>query len=523
MMRTVLRAPALRSVLVAAGSALLVGVLSVPARAATAPPAAPTAAVASIGAYLLDLSWSGGGGTGAVVRDVTGLAAPYALTTGREVPTQSGTSARDTQFTNVGTARYAIWSTESDGTPSDAPLLQDVPATAPVATSLSLGLSGVELPYGQPFAVTGTLTRAGGVPVANQPVDLYARNGGAAATVLVRRVRTGADGTLRTTVLPRFSVALTLRFAGDAFSGPSASPVVTAQVLPRLSARLVPPAIVRQESTLLTGRALPAYGAARVVVQRGVGPRWRTIGAARTASNGTYRFPLSPELGVYRYRAVLTATAGWDRAVSPAVTLRVDARDLVSGMQGDDVLALQSRLAGLHYDVGAADGMFGYDLTHAVMAFQKVERLPVTGQWTRAERVRAGHPTAWALRRTSTGTAVEIDLTRQVLVLSRAGAVQRIVDVSTGNEHVYYQDGERNIAHTPRGQFAVTWRYDGTRTSKLGLLYRPAYWFEGYAIHGSASVPASPASHGCIRVTNPVMDRLFPILVAGVPVSLYDE
>ena len=523
MTRTLLRALAPRSVLVAAGSALLVGLPSLPAVAATAPPAAPTAAVAQVGAYVLDLSWSGGGGTGAVVRDVTGLAPPYSVTAGRGVPTRSATSAEDPQFTNTGTARYAVWSTEADGTASDAPLVQDVPAAAPVATSLTLALARPVVPYGQQLGLTGTLLRSGGVPVVNQPVELYARNGGTAGTVLLRQLRTGNDGTVSTTVLPRFSVALTLRFPGDAFSGTSSSPVRDAQVLPRLSARLGPPAIVRQETSLLTGRTVPAYGGARVVVQRRVGARWRTVGVTRTGADGTYRHLLSPDLGVYLYRAVLPATAAWLQAVSPAAGLRVDARDLAGGMAGDDVLALQRRLAGLHYDVGAADGLFGYDLTHAVMAFQKVERLPVTGRWTRAERVRAGRPTAWVLRRPSAGLAVEIDLTRQVLVLSRGGAVQRVVDVSTGNEHVYYQDGQRNIAHTPRGQFAVTWRYDGTRTSKLGLLYRPAYWFEGYAIHGSASVPAYPASHGCIRVTDPVMDRLFPILVQGVPVSLYDE
>jgi lipoprotein-anchoring transpeptidase ErfK/SrfK len=157
------------------------------------------------------------------------------------------------------------------------------------------------------------------------------------------------------------------------------------------------------------------------------------------------------------------------------------------------------------------------------MTFQKVERLPVTGRWTRLERVRVSRPTAWRLRYRTAGLGVEIDITRQVLVLSRAGVVLRIVDVSSGSERPYYQDGVRNIAHTPRGRFAITRKIDGIRVSKLGVLYRPAYWFQGYAVHGSGSVPSRPASHGCVRVTNPVMDRLYPLLVRGVPVSVYDE
>ena len=54
------------------------------------------------------------------------------------------------------------------------------------------------------------------------------------------------------------------------------------------------------------------------------------------------------------------------------------------------------------------------------------------------------------------------------------------------------------------------------------MLYRPAYFNNtGYAIHGSPSVPAYPASHGCIRITNPAMDRYYETLTVGVPVSIY--
>jgi lipoprotein-anchoring transpeptidase ErfK/SrfK len=147
----------------------------------------------------------------------------------------------------------------------------------------------------------------------------------------------------------------------------------------------------------------------------------------------------------------------------------------------------------------------------------------VTGRWTKVERVRAGRPTAWKVRYPSAGLAVEIDITRQVLVVSRAGVVQRVLDVSSGSESVYYQRGARNIAHTPRGHYAIGRRINGLHKSDLGLLYRPVFFYQGYAIHGSDSVPAFPASHGCVRITNPAMDRLYGVLVSGVPVSVYDE
>jgi hypothetical protein len=52
-------------------------------------------------------------------------------------------------------------------------------------------------------------------------------------------------------------------------------------------------------------------------------------------------------------------------------------------------------------------------------------------------------------------------------------------------------------------------------------LWRPNYFFRGFAVHGSSSVPAFPASHGCVRVTIQAMNRLWPLLRIGMPVSLY--
>jgi lipoprotein-anchoring transpeptidase ErfK/SrfK len=89
--------------------------------------------------------------------------------------------------------------------------------------------------------------------------------------------------------------------------------------------------------------------------------------------------------------------------------------------------------------------------------------------------------------------------------------VIRILDASTG----------KSSTPTPVGNFSVQRRIDGWRQSPLGLLWRPNYFFRGYAVHGSTSVPAFPASHGCVRVTIPGMNRLWPVLRIGTPVSVY--
>jgi N-acetylmuramoyl-L-alanine amidase len=40
-------------------------------------------------------------------------------------------------------------------------------------------------------------------------------------------------------------------------------------------------------------------------------------------------------------------------------------------------------------------------------------------------------------------------------------------------------------------------------------------------VHGSTSVPAYLAGHGCVRLTVAAMNRLWPLLRIGMPVSIY--
>jgi len=63
--------------------------------------------------------------------------------------------------------------------------------------------------------------------------------------------------------------------------------------------------------------------------------------------------------------------------------------------------------------------------------------------------------------------------------------------------------------YTPVGRFAISRKVPGYDPSPLGVLYKPMYFYGGYAIHGNPSVPPYPASHGCIRVPNFVADRLY--------------
>jgi hypothetical protein len=184
-------------------------------------------------------------------------------------------------------------------------------------------------------------------------------------------------------------------------------------------------------------------------------------------------------------------------------------------------VALQRRLHELGYQVQEADGEFGPETHHSVVAFQKVNRLGrdgVVGPITRKalERPRVPKP-----RSTKAGFHVEADLTLQVVYMVRDGRITEILDASSASGQTYTVDGDVRLAVTPQGSFVIQRKIDAWRRSKLGLLYRPAYFIGGYALHGAYSVPPFPASHGCIRITSTAMDRWYAKLPVGTPMLVY--
>jgi lipoprotein-anchoring transpeptidase ErfK/SrfK len=85
---------------------------------------------------------------------------------------------------------------------------------------------------------------------------------------------------------------------------------------------------------------------------------------------------------------------------------------------------------------------------------------------------------------------MEIHIAEQVLLLVRHGRVQRAIHISSGA-------GGR----TPVGRFRI-YRREVMSWSVPFRVWMPfaQYFSGGYAIHEFSSVPAYPASHGCVRV-----------------------
>jgi putative peptidoglycan binding protein/L,D-transpeptidase-like protein len=194
----------------------------------------------------------------------------------------------------------------------------------------------------------------------------------------------------------------------------------------------------------------------------------------------------------------------------PVSTSPPAVKKLKSGTKGARVVALQRRLTELGYWNGRADGKFGSTTTQAVYAVQKaagLERDGVVGPKTQRALDSGVLPTARS--KAGTGHVVEISLEKQLLMFVDDGKVTQVLNTATGSNRDYQQDGQTYLADTPPGRFRVGRQIDGWRHAPLGLLWRPKYFNGGIAVHGAASVPPYPASHGCARVSIAAMNWIW--------------
>jgi lipoprotein-anchoring transpeptidase ErfK/SrfK len=160
----------------------------------------------------------------------------------------------------------------------------------------------------------------------------------------------------------------------------------------------------------------------------------------------------------------------------------------------------EQRLSDLGYWTGPIDGVLDAASRQALIAFQKVEGRLRTGRLTLRE-LEALRSASRPVPLEAGKAHVEVDLMRQVLfVVDDDGRVSKILSVSSGNNKEFETSEGTLRAVTPPGRFRISRKIPGWRKSELGLMYYPSYIVGGIAIHGSKSVPAYPASHGCIRI-----------------------
>ena len=187
-----------------------------------------------------------------------------------------------------------------------------------------------------------------------------------------------------------------------------------------------------------------------------------------------------------------------------------------------DVKAVQTQLTAMKYYAGPIDGTPGAALRSAVMAFQKVNGLGRDGSVGPKTLAALKAPITPKLKGTGKGVRVEVDLTRQVLYVVKDDVITRILPVSSGSGKKYTtKSGYLATALSPVGYYRIQRRILGERKADLGVLYDPQYFYKGWAIHGSNSVPGYPASHGCTRVSRADAKYLLTAISVGTQVYVY--
>ena len=333
-------------------------------------------------------------------------------------------------------------------------------APAQAADGVSLAASSTLVRFQGHVTLAGVVTPA----IPGEPVTIMAGSRPVWSGV------TEVDGSFGTTVAVQ-RAARYVAVAGLARSAP-----VPIRMRPLLRAGVRGARMVGGPLRVL-GRILP-HQAGRVVVRAG-----RRTYRARIDRSGRFRARLSAGgPGRVRLRVVLRPAKGY-LAASRRLLLRVKAPPLSYGARGPAVNGLERRLASLGYALRGVDRVYAGDTRDAVLALQKVTGLPRTGRvdsrtWRAIRSV--GRPSP-----RFRGSHIEVYKSRQVAFEVRNGRVVGITHVSTGA-----------TGNTPLG----TWRVYRKVTGWDWILWYPLYFLRGFALHGYPSVPAYPASHGCVRL-----------------------
>ena len=201
----------------------------------------------------------------------------------------------------------------------------------------------------------------------------------------------------------------------------------------------------------------------------------------------------SPTQGAFRAKSQQVSVVDWQAG---------------AGEKGVKVLLLQRGLLREGYATPVT-GYYDDATARGVLAFRKANDLGRDGYASKQvfAMVARGEG-AYKLRYPKAGKHVEFDWSRQVLVLADKGKPFRTYHTSSGTP----------ATPTVFGTYKFYLQTPGTNAK--GMVYS-SYFIRGYAIHGYASVPSYPASHGCLRVPVPNAIQIFNWIDVGDTIFSY--
>lgn len=355
------------------------------------------------------------------------------------------------------------------GSPSVDPSPSPSPSPSPTITCR---LSTAAVVFGNPVTVAGVVT-----PIA-EGQEVVVTFGGAEAG----RVLTDAAGAYELTFTPARSGDVVAALASDPAACSEALPLAVKPKVTVSHGALVP----FLPSTFVIKVAPRAYSGVvtvKIVHRRVVVGRYRAI---VRDGRGVLRVPLR---GVDAFALTLALPADDGLAArSRQLKVTVRPRTLSAGSRSPYVRGMLTGLRRLAIRIPGMGSTFTSQVKDSVMAFQKAYGLSRTyvfnsACWRKLDGAKRIKP-----RYSGPSTHLEVDKTRQILLVVKNRKVYGLICVSTGA-----------TGNTPEGTFHIQQKHPFTTSGYGGILVRTMGFVGDFAIHGYAPVPPYPASHGCVR------------------------
>jgi hypothetical protein len=258
-------------------------------------------------------------------------------------------------------------------------------------------------------------------------------------------------------------------------------------------------------------------GVACVGVLVGIAAFWQTDDSPADAQSAAPIADTTPETKATTTTHKPTTTTTTIPPVKQPKDVKMPALNgntLRRGQSSELIKAYEQRMKDLRLDPGEVDGTFDQNTWYAVSTVQKYFGHDRTGVIDEAVRLRLSH-WEWAPAKPDTVEwRVEIDLDKQVLTVYKGWQPILVTTTSTGSGE-YFCGGRDGCQYaiTPAGEYKFYYLHKGWQDGKLGRMWNPFYFNGGIAVHGLASVPNTPASHGCARIPMDIA-TYFPALVA---------
>jgi hypothetical protein len=385
------------------------------------------------------------------------------------------------------------------GSPAAGPAAAQSPSqlgddSTPAPPTITWSIAPTAVVYGETITVQGTVA-----PATDGQTVTVAVDGATVATTA-----SDAYGVFSATFVATVGGTVTATL-DDGTVGPP----LTLSVAPKVTIKAG--AALPWGVTKLSVTVLPATYAGRVAATVYHHGKKVAVAAGHPAAGKLVLKLHTPGVGAFSVRVVVAAVTGLVAPPLGKATLNAPWHRVAVGSKGRYAHILLTRLVALRFRVPGVSSRISAAAGDSIVAFQKAYGLPRTYVFGGADWRKLDTARLIKVRHKSPKTHIEIDKTRQILMIVKGGKPYGIIAVSTGA-----------TGNTPVGRFHILRKAPSTSTW-LGsaILWRTMDFYGNFAMHGYPEVPPYPASHGCVREPMWVADWTYQHSWVGEAVYIY--